>query len=84
MRLVSDEIDLLDECAIGVPRLEPERLKLLCEIGNSLLLTWRAGSATFHGIGGEILDVLEQRGRVYRLRGGSDGGCPRRRIGKGR
>src|SRR5436309_13994463 len=84
MRLVADEVDFLDEGAIGITRFEPELLELLRQICDCLLLAGGTRGSPFHRIRREVLDVLHERRRIDRLRGGGDGGACRGGVGKGR
>src|SRR6185437_5350070 len=58
------ELHVLQVRAVGIPGREAERLELGLHVGDGLLFTGRARRASFHGVGGEILDVLEELGGV--------------------
>ena len=55
----ADERDLLDPRAVGVARLEADRLQLIDEVRDRQLLALRAGGTALEGVGREQLRVLE-------------------------
>src|SRR5215467_3712840 len=68
MRLVSDQVDVLQIAAARNTRLEAERLELRLQVREGLRLAGGSRGPPFHRIGGQILDEPKQPVGRYRLR----------------